>query len=218
MKLLMSLFVLVFSFSANAALITLSEDKAGFNGFQLPSTGTVNVNGADVTLTTITGGMRKKYLVPFFGTDIYVTQIMVADKNTVVKSAVGNEFLDSLATTQSVAAVKLNFEHNVDAGTIYLAFSDALTVNGVDIVSPEISQFLEIVKNGGDVAKGQSMTFLLVKNVDGSETATYENPAGVPSAPVAGAPGLGRNILSIWLGKISVNDKGLLELKNQLVK
>lgn len=61
------------------------------------------------------------------------------------------------------------------------------------------------------------MTFLMVKNADGSETLTYEDPKKAVTT-VNGTAGFSQAILSMWLGKVSSNDKGLKELKNELVK
>jgi hypothetical protein len=207
---------LALSVSAHASLVTLSPEKVNMNGYDVAAGGTVKIADADVALTTVAAGMRKKYLVPFFGTDVYVASFMVNAPAALVKSPAGNETLASLEATQTVAIVKMDFARYVTADQIFTAFTDALKVNGVDTATPELTAFVDAIKAGGDADVGQSMTFLLAKNADGSETLTYENPKGGVSAPVTGAAGLSKNILSMYFGEISPSDKGLKELKDQL--
>lgn len=209
---------LALTFSANASLVTLSENKINMNGYDVAESGTVVIADAPVELRTVSAGMRKKYLVPFWGTDVYVAQFLVNDKPAVVKSPAGNETLASLDATQKTFVVKMEFHHYVTADQIFTAFTDALTTNGVDTKAADLAAFIDGIKNGGDADVGQSMTFLLVKNADGSETVTYEDPQGVIATSITGAAGLSKNVLSMWFGNISPNDQGLLELKEQLIR
>jgi hypothetical protein len=217
MKALLLALSFMFVASANADLITMTPDQVKINNLKVSAGGTVSVNGVDVALETITAGLRKKYLIPFLGTDVYDATIMGNNPEAYVKSNKGNEALDSMASTQDVVVVELLFVHYVTADQIYVGFTDALKANNVDQTTAEMSQFLSDVKNGGDAQVGQTMTFMIVKNADGTETLTYENPTSQLTT-VTGAAGLGKNILAMWMGNISVNDKGLQELKAQLVK
>lgn len=208
--------LLLASAVASADLLALTPGAESINGVTLSDAAVVSVNGADVALTNIGSGIRKKYLVAFLGTPVYVAQVFAAQPEQFVKSANGNTALESLQS-QTVAAVRLDFVYNVSADQVYNAFFDALKENAVNMDEPAVSEFLSFVKNGGNANKGSSMTFLMVKNADGTETLTYEDPAKAITS-VTGTAGLSQQILSMWLGKISSNDKGLKELKEQLVK
>ncbi|MCC6137272.1 MAG: chalcone isomerase family protein [Bdellovibrionaceae bacterium] len=200
---------------ASAELMTLTPGAKAISNVALSDAATVKVEGADVTLTNVGSGLRKKYLA-IFGTSVYVAQVFAAQPEQFVKSNTGNAALESLQN-QTVVAVRLDFVYNVSADKVYNAFFDALKENGVDMNEEKISGFLSYVQNGGDASNGSSMTFLMAKNADGTETLSYEDPADVVTT-VVGASGFSQQILSMWLGKISSNDKGLKELKDQLTK
>lgn len=200
---------------ASADLLTLTPSTDKISNVTLSQSAIASANGADVTLTNVASGLRKKYLA-IFGTSVYVAQILAAQPELYVKSTDGNTSLESLAT-QTVVAVRLDFVYNVSADKVYNAFLDALKENAVDLTTPAIADFLSYVQNGGDAANGSSMTFLMVKNADGTETLTYEDPKMAVKS-VTGGEGFSQQILSMWLGDISSNDKGLKELKAELVK
>jgi hypothetical protein len=217
MKALSLFFVGVFALAtAHADVLTLTPDTKKIKNVNLSQSAVAVIDGADVSMVNVGSGMRKKYLVPFLGTEIYVAQIFAAEPEEFLKSAAGIEALESLKN-QSVSAVRLDFVFGVSADQVFTAFVDALKANSVDLEETVIASFLATVKNGGDAKNGSSMTFLMSKNDDGSETLVYEDPNGVTST-VAGNAGFGQQILSMWLGVISPNDKGLKELKDQLTK
>lgn len=216
MKALSLVLGLIFSANiASADLMSLQPATDKINGVTLSSTAVVSVDGADVTLTNVASGLRKKYLA-IFGTPVYVAQVFAAQPELYTKSANGNTSLDSLAT-QTVVSVRLDFVFNVSADKVYNAFVDALKENNVDMSTGAVADFLSYVQNGGDASKGDSMTFLMVKNADGTETLTYEDPE-MAIKTVTGPAGFSQQILAMWLGNISSNDKGLKELKAELVK
>lgn len=208
--------LLLASAVASADLMTLTPGTEVINSVTLSQSATVSVGGADVTLSNVGSGLRKKYLVAFLGTPVYVAQVFAAQPEQFVKSNQGNTALESLQN-QTVVAVRLDFVYNVSADQVYNAFFDALKENAVNMEEPVIAEYLSFIKNGGNANKGSSMTFLMVKNADGTETLTYEDPA-LAVTSVTGAAGLSQQILSMWLGNISSNDKGLKELKEQIVK
>lgn len=211
----MAISLFCFSQTATAELLTYAPSNQTISGVAISTTATVVTPESSVLLTNIASGLRKKYLA-IFGTSVYVIQIFAEQPDLYIKSTSGNTSLESLET-QSTVAVRLDFVYNVSADQIYNAFIDALKANAVDTTLPANSQFLSYVKNGGDAAKGTSMTFLMSKNGDGTETLIYEDPHGQMTT-VTGEAGFAQSILSMWLGKISPNDKGLKELKAELVK
>ncbi|MBY0384693.1 hypothetical protein K2X05_06000 [bacterium] len=206
---------ILFVCNANASVASFTPGTEKISGVTLSTNAVVSVNGADVTLTNVGSGLRKKYIA-ILGTAVYVAQIFATQPEKYVKSNVDNQALDSLKD-QTATLVKLDFVYNVSADKVYTAFQDALTTNQVDLSAPEIAEFLSQVQNGGDAAKGTSMLFVMFKNNDGTETLIYEDPAGT-AKEIKGPVGFFIEVLSMWLGKISSNDKGLKELKVQLTK
>jgi len=206
---------LLMAVTANAALIELTPGTTSIKNVPISASGVVKVDGADVNLTTIAAGLRKKYVV-FVGTDVYVAQLLTAEPESYNKSNSGNDALLSLAGN-SVVAMRLDFTYNVPADKLYTAFVDALGANNVDTTATDIAAFLKAVQDGGTAASGQSITFLMVKNADSTDTVVYENPTG-GLTEIDGAAGFGQKVLSMWLGNILSNDKGLKELKDQLTK
>lgn len=208
---------LFFAMSANAALVSPAAETVTLNNQTVTAGGTVAINGQDVALTTVMAAMRSKVTAFVIWTEVYVVQFLTDKPEAFVKSANGNEALDSLAATQDVVAVKLDFKYPVEAKLLFNAFATALKANAVDLKSEEIKTFLGNVKAGGDVPVGSSLTLLLVKNADGTETVSYENNKGEVST-VTGAAGLNKNILSMWLGAIDKDDEGLKKTKAELVQ
>ncbi len=202
--------------AAQADLMTLTPGPDAINGVTLSQSAVVDVAGVPTTLVNVGSGIRKKYLVAFLGTPVYVAQVFAAQPEQFVKSNQANAALESLQN-QTVVAVRLDFVYNVSADQVYNAFYDALKENAVNMEDPTVAEFLSFVKDGGNANKGSSMTFLMVKNADGTETLTYEDPAKAVTT-VTGVAGFSQQILSMWLGAISSNDKGLKELKEQITK
>lgn len=219
MKTVSLLFLCLFAFnSAFADLLTLTPNASSFKikSVVLSQTASTKINDKDTDLVNVGSGLRAKYLLPILGTPVYVAQVFAADPANYKKSSTGNESLASLEK-QPAVAVRLDFLFNVSADKVYNAFVDALTANEVNLDDPTIAKFLANVQNGDDAPNGSSMTFLMYKNADGSETLTYEDPSG-KLASVTGSAGLSKEILSMWLGNISSDDTGLQELKDQLTK
>lgn len=214
-NLFISLSVVLASLSANAELLKLQGELKNIDGVTVAAGATAVVDGKEVPLTTVASGMRKKFVIGPIGTSVYVLQLMANKPEAYVKSNAGTEALDSLDQS-TVMAAYLEFVYNPSADQVTNAFIDALKANGVDIASGDVAQFLASVKAGGNMQAGDTMTMLISKTATG-ETLSYETAAGV--APVVnGAPGLGKKVMSMWLGKIAASDKGLKELKNELTK
>lgn len=153
MKAMSLIFTILFStVIASADLMTLVPGADKINGVTVSTSAVVAVGGADVSLTNVASGLRKKYLA-IFGTPVYVAQIFAAQPEQFVKSTDGNTSLESLAT-QTVVSVRLDFVFNVSADKVYNAFVDALKENGVDMSSGAVAEFLSYVQNGGDAANG----------------------------------------------------------------
>lgn len=165
-----------------------------------------------MNLTNVGSGLRKKY-VAIFGTSVYVIQFFALDVQAVDKTS--DNFLPSMVS-QNATAVRLDFVYNVSAEQVYTAFVDALSENNVDLEESSTAEFLSYVKEGGDAPNGSSMTFLLTKQEGGLDRVDYEDPNGEIKS-VKGE-NLAQEILSMWLGEISANDKGLKELKAELLK
>lgn len=208
---------LFFAANANAALVTPAEATEVFNNQAVSAGGTVSINGQDVVLDTVMAAMRTKVTAFVITTEVYVVQFLVNKPADFVKSAAGNESLESLYSTQDVVAVKMDFKYAVEAKQLFGAFATALKVNGVDLKREDIKTFLGNVKDGGDVPVGSALTLLLTKNADGSETVSYENNKGDVTVLTAPA-GINKSILAMWLGEIDKDDSGLQKTKAELTK
>ena len=172
------------------------------------------MNGQAYPLAVAGSGTRIKKTI--IGTiPVYVAQLMVTDASAVVKTDEG--ILGSVAV-QTVSAVRLTFVRDVPASNVAESFLDALDANGVDTAQPEIEAFIELVNQAGAAANGGSLSIVLVKNADGSETLTLGNQKGGGefTGSANGAAGFGQKILSIWLGVPA--DDGLKSLKCELLQ
>ena len=143
---------------------------------------------------------------------MYVAQLMVADESRFVKTDAGA--LPSLGAIKQ-SAIRLTFLRTVDAATVMGNFKTSLEKNGVATSDAGVASFLGAVAKGGEAKQGTSMTILIVKNPDGSETVTYENGSQAFD-PITGHD-LTHKIMSIWLGVVAFDD-GLKALKAEILK
>jgi len=218
MKALIIALSFLFTAAAQAALVTPSSDTVTINDLNLPKTVTTQVAGqADpVTLTGVMGALRAES--PFG--NIYNIEFFVDQPAAFVKSENGTDTLDNLIATQNIVAMRLNIVllFGVSSGQLQNAFAKALVANSVDLTDPAIKSFVKAVNAAGGAGNGQTVTFLLVKGADGGYSISYEAASGKKLDPVVGGEVFGRDILSIWLGKISAADPGLLQCKTDLLK
>ncbi len=210
-SLLLSL--LVWSQLGSADVLNLTLGKENKNGIIISTGATATVNGQTVTLTTVGSGLRQKKVV-IVPVNVYVAQVLVSDAARYVKTNDGA--LPSLDANQTVA-MHLSFLRNVDASTINEAFQASLDVNGISQKDPDIIKFKQLVDELGGLRDNGSLTILLSKNTDGTETLVLENKKDrSESRSHIGAPGLTHKLMSMWLGVPA--DSYLEALKAELLQ
>ena len=102
-----------------------------------------------------------------------------------------------------------------DSSKIASSFEDALVANKVDVKDSEMEAFMKMVNAIGNAQSGGTLTLLVVKNADKTETLAMENSSS--SAPQIHnfAAGFSKKLLSIWLGTPA--DSGLEKLQGELL-
>lgn len=209
--LLISVFALLLSVTASAALLTPEGAGEKIEKVSLATSGTANVEGESIKLTSVGAGLRNKKVV-FVNVKVYVGQLYVASPATFKKS--DTEALGSLKDQKAVA-VQLHFVRDVDADNVQKSFKEALKANKIDTEESSIKQFLDSVAKGGEAKEGKALTILGARLKDGSEAILYETTSGNLSE-IKGSAGLIEKIFAIWLGKPS--DDGVAQLKKSFLK
>ncbi|WP_374080070.1 chalcone isomerase family protein [Bdellovibrio bacteriovorus] len=209
--LLISVFALLLSVTASAALLTPEGAGEKIEKVSLAASATANVEGESIKLTSVGAGLRAKKVV-FVNVKVYVGQLYVASPATFKKSDV--EALGSLKDQKAVA-VQLHFVRDVDADNVQKSFKEALKANNIDIEESSVKQFLDSVAKGGEAKEGKALTVLGAHLKDGSEAILYETTSGNLSE-IKGSAGLIEKIFAIWLGKPS--DDGVAQLKKSFLK
>lgn len=179
-------------------------------GVKLAKTASTKINNTNVHLTQVAAGLRqKKVLVA--NVKVYVAELYVSEPQKLNKSA--DHILHSLATMNTVA-MQLTFMRNVEADKVQISFRDALVANGINLEEPAIKQLLEYVIKGGEAKEGKTLTFLINKNSDNTETLYYAANDDVVNS-VTGLD-LIKKVFSMWLGEPA--DDGLKRLKEEMLK
>lgn len=198
-------------FSAQAALLKLEPGQKSNNGVTISKGGTATIDGKDFDLTTVGSGLRSKKVL-LANVKVYVAQLLVSSPNAFVRKDA--EALKSLEDSQTVA-MQLSFLRSVEAAKVKVSFRDAFDANGVDINNPAIKALLAAVEQGGDATANGTLTFVLNKHSDGTETLIYEDTAG-KQAVIKGDKGVTHDVLSMWIGNPA--DDGLATLKKSLLQ
>lgn len=192
---------------AHADLLKLKPGEKVLEGVPLA----VSAESAGVTMPAVAAGLRKKYVA--WGVAVYVLQIFGNDPAGVVKTPNDNEMLDSFGT-QSDIAVRMDFVRSVDVDTIHSGFLKGLNENGADVNRPALVAFLNAVRAAGPASNGSSMSFYFHRQSSQSDRMMFETLSG--QTVVVEGERLAHDILSMWLGRVSPNDKGLVELRATL--
>ncbi len=195
---------------SHASLLKLEKGTRSVEGINISKSATATVGDQSVHLGTVGAGLRWKKVL-FTKVKVYVAQLMVESPERFIKK--DKEALKSLDDSNNVA-IQMTFLRTVDAPTVQSSFRDALSINKVDLNSDAVKAFLSAVKNGGDATSGNSLTILIQKHSDGSETLVYEDSAG-KQTQVKSEKGLTQKILAIWLGVPS--DDGVASCKSDLL-
>ncbi|MDG0818287.1 chalcone isomerase family protein [Bdellovibrio svalbardensis] len=208
---LVSLFSLLLSLHASAALLTNDGSKGKLEGVALSSGSTASVEGESIKLSHIGAGLRAKKVV-FVNVKVYVGELFASSPEKFKKSE--TEALGSLKD-QKVIAIQLHFLRNVDADNVQKSFKEALKANNINLDDSNVKQFLDSVAQGGEAKEGKTLTILGAKLKDGSEEVIYETTSGNTSS-IKGNAGFVEKVFSIWLGKSA--DDGVAHLKASILK
>ncbi|WII72075.1 hypothetical protein QJS83_16560 [Bdellovibrio sp. 22V] len=203
--------LLALTLHAEASLLKLEKGARSIEGVNISKSAEVTLGSEKSALGTVGGGLRWKKVL-FSKVNVYVAQVLVSSPERFIKK--DKEALKSLEDS-SITAIQMTFLRTVEADKVQTSFRDALSVNKVDLKNTTIKTFLDAVKNGGDAASGGSLTVLVQKHSDGSETLIYEDTAG-KQTKIKGDRGLAHDIFAIWLGTPA--DDGVAALKNDLLR
>lgn len=151
-------------------------------------------------------GIRQKKII-FVNVNVYQAILFGSDSWPTIKSE--QSPLDKLLGMKA-CALHLQLLRPLKAQEILKGFDDALKKNGVKD-SIALNEFKSAIKNGGNVAKGQSVTISIDKD---NSLMTCEQ--GGKIVHIKGNEQLFREVLSIWFGEPA--DLGLKALKENLTK
>lgn len=195
--------------SSYAELLTKELSGKEMYGVKLSNAASTKVGQLNVNLVQVGAGLRtKKVLVA--NIKVYTAELFVSEPLAVVKSEA--DILETVSNMRT-AAVQLTFLRNVEAEKVQVSFRDALVANKVDINSSEITQLFALMAAGGEAKEKKTMTFLINKNADGTETLSFEDTNG--SVGTVMGKNLSKSIFSMWLGIPA--DDGLIKLKAELL-
>ena len=204
-----------FASLAHADLLTMIPGTKTLEGVNVSKGATADISGQPLALTTAGAGLRTKKVM--FDVKVYVTELLVADKTSFDLARTSASTALANLGEQKAVAIRLTFLRDVDAETVSSSFQEALDANQIDGKDSEINEFMKIVNSSGYVPQGGSLTLLITKKDDSTETLAYENLAGGNSAIKVHAFGAGftKKVLSIWLGVPA--DLGLEKLQSDLL-
>lgn len=197
-------------FQIHAGILTKELGTKEIAGVKIASKSVVSYKSQVFNLESFSAGLRTKKVV-LLNVNVYVGEIYKTPGVSIDKSSdkVVASFLQ-----QPVAAIQLTFLRDVDADKVMNSFKEALEKNKADLNSPGIKTLLEKVAKGGEVQKGQTLTFVIQKNGDKDHSLVFENNKG-ESVEIAGSENI-KSILLMWFGEPA--DSGIQKLKEELLK
>jgi len=201
----------LWAFSSKASLLDLEPGAKSISGINISHGATTSWEGQNRSLLTVGSGLRRQKIL-LNDMDLYVAQLLVSHPTRFVPHP--SETLNSLQDSSTVA-LHLTFLQGLDAAKVRSLYRDSLAANHVDLQLPEIKEFLTVISRSGNADEGKTISLVIHKNKDDSETLIYEDTEGRQSK-VRGKMGLTGRIFSIWLG-IPL-DKGLADLKKSLLE
>jgi hypothetical protein len=182
------------------------------SGIGLTGSLSVTAEGRKSDLKLVGAGLRSKVFI--LSLPIYVAQLYATNPSQVDRSP--DKVVDSLAS-QPTVAMTLTFLYEASGDEIQGAFQDALESNGIDPSSDQLSQLLDAVLKGGRTKKGKTMTFVGETLADGTTAVTFESTQGNP-VTIHGDKDFVRQVMSLWLGDTSQEEKELQKLKIDLLR
>lgn len=204
--------VVIWSGLANASVITLTNGKTEKQGVLISTGGIATLEGQAYPLTTVGSGVRFKKV--FFDVKVYVAQLLMAEESKFVRTLDGA--LGSLSQQNSFA-MHLTFLREVPMDKLTSAFEEGFAANKVNMRDADIMNFMNMVRLGGAGEDGGTLSVIVIRNADGSETITYEVVRSHKPflASIKAQAGLAGKIFSLWLGVPA--DDHLAKLKLELL-
>lgn len=197
--------------STFAAVLTTTPGDKVIEGIKIAQTGQVNIENQQLPVSLIGAGLRAKHVV-IANVKVYVAELLSSDASKFVRTDA--DALKSLDDSRTIA-LRMTFLRGVDAATVQTSFKEALDANKVNTADAAMSQFLTAVAKGGDAVNGKTLTIVMQKNADKTESVYYED-SNAKVTKVDGRQGFSSEIMSIWLGTPA--DSGVANLKVQLIK
>lgn len=196
--------------SAQAGILTKELGTNEIAGIQLGKSASVKLNNTNLNLSSIGAGLRQKKVL-ISNVKVYVAELYSAEPNKIIKNP--EQILNSLEASSTIA-MQLTFLRTVEAEKVQVSFRDALVANNVNLDEPAIAALLSNVVKGGEAKDKGTLTFIVNKNPDGTETLYYETTEGVVTS-VTGSQ-LSKKVFSMWVGEPA--DDGLKKLKEEILK
>lgn len=141
----------------------------------------IKVGSADLVLNG--AGLRSKLFIKVYVGALYAPE----------KAAAPTAFIDSAAPRR----MTLRLLRDIDGDTLYAALYDGIKGNHSEselaALKPQIDQFAEIMKKGGNVRNGDTIT------IDFSADGVAVGFNGEARGRVAGAP-FAKALMKVWLG------------------
>lgn len=213
-KMFLSAVIALTTVTAQASLLTLKKEVKKVDVVSVAAGATANVDGKALDLTTLGAGLRSKKVL-FMNVKVYVGQLMT-DNVGAVDLKNPNAVLANLGNNNA-SAFTMTFVRSVTSDQLTVAFRDGFNANNVDMNAAPIKDLLAAVTAAGDVSTNDTLTFLVIKNADGSEDVLMENQKGVVTKiSGAGDKTLSVKVLSLWIGNGA--DAGVTDLKNQILR
>lgn len=208
--------VAMLSVSAFAGIVTTTKpSETQIEGFTVAKEATVTLNNQEVPVSIVGAGLRIKK-VAIVNVKVYVAEVLASDASKVVRTEA--DVLNTLDQSRTMA-VRLSFVRTVGASDVQASYREALSRNKKESepLSADLSEFLTAVDNGGDATSGKTLTIVIQKNADLTETLTYEDSNGKLNT-IQGTAGFGKRVMAIWLGNTDGDKGNLSDLKKSIIK
>lgn len=202
--------IFMFTLNLNASILTKELGAKDIAGVKLANRATLSYKSQVINLEPVAAALRAKKVI-LVNVNVYVGEIFKS-AGTVVDKAAGN--VVSSLMQQSACAVQLTFLRDVDAEKVMHSFKEALEKNKADLTAAGIKSVLDKVSQGGEVKKGQTLTFVIQKNGDNNHTLAFENNKG-DVVEISGSDNV-KSILLMWFGETA--DSGVQKFKEDLLK
>ena len=212
-KVFLGLAALVFAAqSASAGMLALEAGPNAIEGVNVAKSAVATLEGRSVALEAVGAGLRVKKVL-FVPIKVYVAEMFVTKVADFIRDQSATVALDS-TDRMNAMAIRLQFVRDTTVDQLVEGFEKGLSANGASMADPTVKALLDALRAGGEVREGQSITLMVERNADASETVTFETPKGeVKSLPAA--KGIARLVVSLYLGKAT--DSGVENLKKDII-